>query len=389
MALTKGLFHRVMVVFYVPSSWPAWGIALVAIFLTCLSAISWWLVSGSAALTLLVGYLLLLFYCADIGVLKSLPRRGLSFESWNSQFFPLALPRAVATAVLGLTGLWLGWPWALFLLLAIQIAGSAALIRGARIEPRQLGLSELVVRTDRLATGTQPIRLLHISDIHIERWSVREAQLLAIVEQTQPELILITGDYANLSYNLDPVTHGQVQHLLSQLAAPHGVYATLGSPPVDLPQVIPPLFDTLPVELLRDEWCKLDLGDGRGLTLLGLDCHHDIPTDSDTLARVLADAPNAFPSVLLYHSPELMPQAVAAEIDLYVCGHTHGGQVRLPLIGPILTISALGRRYVMGLYHEGRTHLYVSRGVGFEGLSAPRVRFLCPPEVAIITIAPS
>src|SRR5690606_28729056 len=85
---------------------------------------------------------------------------------------------------------------------------------------------------------------------------------------------------------------------------------------------------------------------------------------------------------------ELMPQAVTHDIDLYLCGHTHGGQVRLPLIGPLVTSSKLGRRYVMGLYREGRTHLYVSRGVGFEGLGAPRVRFLCPPEITLIRLAP-
>ena len=82
-----------------------------------------------------------------------------------------------------------------------------------------------------------------------------------------------------------------------------------------------------------------------------------------------------------------MPQAVAHGIDLYLCGHTHGGQVRLPLIGPLLTSSKLGRRYVMGHYREGATHLYVSRGVGFEGLGAPRVRLLCPPEIALVEVS--
>ncbi len=71
-----------------------------------------------------------------------------------------------------------------------------------------------------------------------------------------------------------------------------------------------------------------------------------------------------------------------------LCGHTHGGQVRLPLIGPILTSSQLGRRYVMGLYEEGGTRLYNSRGVGLEGLSAPRVRFLAPPEMTLVEIWP-
>jgi predicted MPP superfamily phosphohydrolase len=83
-----------------------------------------------------------------------------------------------------------------------------------------------------------------------------------------------------------------------------------------------------------------------------------------------------------------MPQATEEGIDLYLCGHTHGGQVRLPLIGPLLTSSHLGRQYVMGLYRSGRTHLYVSRGVGLEGLSAPRVRLLTRPEITMVTIRP-
>ena len=61
--------------------------------------------------------------------------------------------------------------------------------------------------------------------------------------------------------------------------------------------------------------------------------------------------------------------------------------MRLPLIGPLLTASQLGRRFVMGHYTLGRTHLYVTRGIGFEGLAAPRVRLLCPPEVAVVTLS--
>jgi predicted MPP superfamily phosphohydrolase len=189
-----------------------------------------------------------------------------------------------------------------------------------------------------------------------------------------------------LSYNTDEQTHAQVRALLNRLSARYGVFAVLGSPPVDLHAVIPGLFDGLPVRLLRDEAVEVTLSRGRRLTLLGLDCHHDIARDAATLARVLTGVPGDGPRVLLYHSPELMMAAAEQGIDLYLCGHTHGGQVRLPLIGPLLTASKLGRRFVMGHYVRGRTHLYVTRGVGFEGLSAPRVRLLCPPEMTLIEV---
>jgi hypothetical protein len=70
-------------------------------------------------------------------------------------------------------------------------------------------------------------------------------------------------------------------------------------------------------------------------------------------------------------------------VDLYFCGHTHGGQIRLPLLGALITSSELGKRYEMGRYKEKGTTLYVSRGLGMEGLGAPRARFLSPPEVIL------
>jgi predicted MPP superfamily phosphohydrolase len=179
----------------------------------------------------------------------------------------------------------------------------------------------------------------------------------------------------------------QIRDLLDELDAPLGVYATLGSPPVDLRHTIVPLFDGSPIRLLRDDRVMIDAGHGRKLQVLGLDCSHFLERDGARLARLMADTdPKDGPVLLLYHSPELMPEAVSHGIDIYVCGHTHGGQVRVPWLGPVITSSQLGRRYVMGHYHEGTTHLYVSRGIGLEGLSAPRVRFLSPPEVTVVTL---
>jgi predicted MPP superfamily phosphohydrolase len=151
---------------------------------------------------------------------------------------------------------------------------------------------------------------------------------------------------------------------------------------------IVPLLASVPLRLLRDEWTTVDVGDGAKLVIMGLDCTHHLHEDGEQLARVADTAPNGAPRLLLYHSPELMPQASSHNIDLYLCGHTHGGQVRLPFIGPLLTSSQLGRRYVMGHYRRGDTHLYVSRGIGLEGLSAPRVRLLSPPEITLVTLLP-
>ncbi len=220
----------------------------------------------------------------------------------------------------------------------------------------------------------------------MEYLTKREAQVLEIVKEAQPDLIVISGDYVNLSNNRDPKTLAQVHELLSQIDAPYGVYAVLGTPLVDLAETVVPLFDDLPIVLMRGEWQKIGVGNGRFLIIIGMDFTHNLPIDRERLAKLAATAPKDAPQLLLTHSPEIMPEAAEHGIDLYLCGHTHGGQVRLPIFGPLLTSSQLGRRFVMGFYKMGRTHLYISRGIGLEGLSAPRVRFLCPPEMTLVTI---
>ena len=386
--LAEGWLHKIMLLFHVPAAWPMWAMVVLGIGFVFLAALPWWWF-WNWPIALAAAGIHTLFLGDDAAFLIALPRKKISFGPWQSQAMALAILRTLATMVAALLGWWLGWQEGLVLITLLQLAGSIALFWGGAIEPFRLGLSEINVSTDRLLAGTPPIRILHISDLHIERLTQREEKVLHLAETTKPDIILITGDYVNLSYNRDPVTHAQVRQLLSQLKAPHGVFATLGSPPVDLPDAIAPLFNGLPIRLMRHDWETVDLGDGRSLTLIGLDCTHHLPTDRARLANLMTAVPNHVPQVFLFHSPELMPEASQHGLDLYLCGHTHGGQVRLPFIGPILTSSQLGRKYVMGLYKNGRTHLYVSRGIGLEGLSAPRIRFLAPPEMTLITLKAS
>ncbi len=387
--LEREWLHQVMVAFHLPVSWPTWTIAGAAVLLTVVAGIAWWVSPEARQSAWLVMVMLWLFMLADVGLLLSLPRRQLSFGPWKAQFFTLAVPRVLATAGIGVITGATGWEMGPAAVLIVQIAGTISLYWAAVIEPFRLALTHYELRSDRLPAGSTPIRLLHISDLHVERLTQREEDVLSLIAQAAPDLILITGDYVNLSYHRDPVTLAQVKQLLGQMSAPYGVFATLGSPPVDLRETVVPLFEDIPVVLMREQWTTVNLADGRSLVLMGMDCTHHLPTDRARLERLAGAAPNGDPQILLYHSPELMPEASQLGIDLYLCGHTHGGQVRLPLVGPLITSSQLGRQFVMGPYVEGRTHLYVSRGIGLEGLSAPRVRFLSPPEMTLITLLPA
>ena len=381
--------HDLLVALNAPADWPLWLTAGVALLPLVGVAGLWWRLLGPGEAAWLA-VVLALFTLTDALILAALPRWGLSFGPVAPQLFTLELPRLAVAVLAAPAAVWLGSEVALAGVATLNLTASLALIWGALVEPQRLKLVHLSLEGGPLPPEAPPVRLLHISDLHVERLTRREERLVQIVRRLAPDLILLTGDYLNLSYTDDPVAHAEARRLLTALSssagrlAPGGVYAVLGSPPVDRNSA--PLFDGLPIRLLRDEVVTVNLGQGRRLALLGLDCSHDPARDAQRLAALAAQAPPDTFRLLLYHSPELTPVAPEFGINLYLCGHTHGGQVRLPFYGALITSSRLGKRFEMGYYRLEDTHLYVSRGVGLEGMSAPRVRFLCPPEVTLLSL---
>jgi predicted MPP superfamily phosphohydrolase len=399
-SMEKRLLHRALVALNAPAEWSGWLIGCVALVPIGVICGLWWFLMG-AGVAHYLATVLLLFTLADVLTLISLRRWRFSFGPVGPQLFTLELPRLAVALLATLAAVLLGPAPGLIGVVVINLGASLALAWGAFVEPQRLGLSRLRLTSDSLPQDSPPLRVLHISDLHVERFGRREEQLLRMVRAIGPDLILLTGDYVNLSYVDDPVARADTRRMLVALSsdieglAPGGVYAVLGSPPVDRNSAS--LFDGLAVRLLRDEVVTIDLpvlhdaqhktgNRGGRLALVGLDCSHNTKRDAERLAAVSAHAPLGAFCVLLYHSPELIPVASRFGIDLYLCGHTHGGQVRLPIYGALLTSSELGKQFDMGYYQVEDTHLYVSRGIGMEGLGAPRVRFLCPPEITLFSI---
>jgi len=380
--------HKLFLITHTTALWPAWKLAL---GLLTMAAVVWyaWLPLGLIAFTAAAIYLG--FSMGDWLLLAWLPESGRSFGPVGPQLVVMTTPRFGLAALVGLAAWLLGWGESplllLWILVLLQLFGTVIYLWGTLYEPFALTATHRAIKSDYLLAGAPPIRLLHLSDFHIERLTRREAHLMSLIAQARPDLIVITGDYLNLSYVNDPVARAEVRQVLAQLAAPYGVYATLGSPPVDPRQTTPSLFDGLDIRLLRDEVAVLNLPDGRRLSLVGMDCDHDLETDARVFRQLIGLAPPDSMRVLLFHSPELMPVVRDFPVELYLCGHTHGGQARLPLYGAVLTSSALGKQYEMGPYIEQGTTLYVSRGIGLEGLSAPRLRLLCPPEIILFTLS--
>jgi hypothetical protein len=377
--------HLVLVAFNNLSRLPASAVALALLVWAALVAIAWRPVgnaggTGWAAATGFLG-----FVASDWALLWMLPRAKISYGPVEPPLLALAALRWMLALIGAGLAVWIDLSPELGLtLLAAGYAGVSALsLYGVAVEPCRLTVTRMTLTSPKLAANAPPVRALQMGDLHIERLTRRERNVLDRVAALAPDLILLTGDYLNLSYVYDEVALNEAREFLRQLDAPFGVYAVTGSPPVDPPSVAEALFEGLEnIRWLRNEGVALNVR-GQRFYVAGLTCSHVLPVDADRLQAALASVPSDVFTVVLYHSPDLMPEMVAAGVDLHLAGHTHGGQIRLPFFGALVTSSEYGKRYEMGRYREGETHLYVARGLGMEGKGAPRARFLSPPEIVL------
>jgi predicted MPP superfamily phosphohydrolase len=327
------------------------------------------------------------FFGASDGLLMAaLPHLGLSFGPVGLPWLGVSLARAL-----------LAWGVAVtcrvrrelvvsaILLGILNLAILACEVYGLYIEPFNVSVTHQRIT---LFSQSDPVqlRIVQLSDLHVERVTQRERTVLKMVEQSKPDLILLTGDYLNTSYVNDETARRDARDWLSQLRAPRGVYAVPGSPSVDTRDAIESLFDDMDnITLLRNQIVQLDV-DGQTICLIGVTNQWQ-ERDRASLKALMKQVPSDALTILLYHTPDLIETAANLDVDVYLAGHTHGGPVRLPWFGAIVTSSRYGKRYEAGPYQVGTTHLYVNRGIGMEGSGALRVRWLCPPEVAEMEIS--
>ena len=262
--------------------------------------------------------------------------------------------------------------------LALGAAGlaTAGLADVLWLEPRGIRVENLRQRTGQ---SGRPVRLVQISDLHLEEFNGYFRKVAALVVGLNPDLIVLTGDYLEEERNIRAVLE-----FLRQLKAPHGVYAVQGNWEYWSRlegENLHRHFQGAGVKLLINERSDLDI-DGQRLSILGL----DYPSSSDQLRRLQEQAdPDRF-NLLLSHVPGFAHEYLERHIGLVLCGHTHGGQVRMPLLPP-LYLPRFSGRFVAGSYQVGRydTPLYVNRGIGTSVLP---VRLACRPEITLLTLEP-
>jgi predicted MPP superfamily phosphohydrolase len=200
----------------------------------------------------------------------------------------------------------------------------------------------------------------------------------------RPDVILLPGD---LFQRGRATTDGEIaamRALLGRLSAPGGVYVVQGN--CDSRKTIGQFTEGTDVRLLFNEIVCVAVRD-RWVTIGGVELRATSEA-IDTVRRLESLPEGADVRLLVSHYPDYVYGLSAdSRVDLIVSGHTHGGQIQVPFLGPLLTLSDVPRQVAGGGLHEldGR-RLYVSRGVGCERGQAPRVRFCCPPEISLITL---
>jgi len=242
------------------------------------------------------------------------------------------------------------------------------------IEPTWLEVSHVRMATPKV---TRPVRIVVIADLQTDRFGSYEREVFRRAMQQEPDLILLAGDYLQAEPQRREELNAQFNAFLRRLgfSAPQGAFAVEGN--VDAPGWTA-MFDRLPVTAVhRTE--SFDLPE------LRLTCLSERDSFNPSL-EVPAGEPGRF-HVVLGHSPRYALGQV--EADLMIAGHTHGGQVCLPLIDSLVMPTGHSRRWTSGLSDlAGGRKLFISRGIGMERGPAPRLRFLCRPELAVIDLVP-
>jgi predicted MPP superfamily phosphohydrolase len=219
------------------------------------------------------------------------------------------------------------------------------------------------------------IRIAQLTDIHTKGIGRRERNMLRILEEEKPDVIVITGDSIHESGN-----YAAVKTLFRMLRAPHGVWAVKGNwenaLPYDGRESEETFYDSTGVRVLDNSSGNI----AKGLWLVGID---EFSKGKPDFEKALKGVPPTAFRMALFHSPEYFDQ-VAGRVDVALTGHTHGGQIRIPFFPPAYCPAGCGE-FISGWYEKNGTRMYVSRGIGTSIID---VRFNSRPELTILTIGP-
>ncbi|MFM1653107.1 metallophosphoesterase [Brevibacillus sp. B_LB10_24] len=264
-------------------------------------------------------------------------------------------------------------------LISGAIAMTGACLYSVCIERFWIAIREEVIAFERLPAGLDGLRIVQFSDVHAGHYFSTQ-DLLKVVEQVnglQPDLICFTGDLFDSRVN----DAEEIVSALSKLSPRLGKWAVLGNHDYRSgSEKVAKVLTQAGFELLQNQHGAAG-SLGKNFYIAGVD---DVLHGKPDLQQALRGIPEGSFTILLSHEPDFADYAGGFPVDLQLSGHSHGGQVRLPFIGPILT-PEYGQKYPDGLQRvEGASLLvYTNRGIGTTILP---IRFFCRPEITLLTL---
>ncbi|MDO8670219.1 MAG: metallophosphoesterase [Dehalococcoidia bacterium] len=267
------------------------------------------------------------------------------------------------------------------------------------VEPFRLVFRKRVLVIPGLDPSAGPITILHISDLHMRAGERRKAAMLSPLRDLYPDLIFITGDFVQSTGDA-PYCAGVLRGFQSK----YGMFGVMGNHDhyrygklsvirrtrenvstnlhaANDPDDIRMTLEAAGVKLLMNASQHLDVH-GQDIWIIGVDDPYHRLED---LPGALAGVPEGAVKLLLAHSPDIIDAAAESGLRLIFSGHTHGGQVRLPFIGALITRTRRPLERASGVINRNGTLIHISQGIGGGTLS---LRFRCPPEATLIELRP-
>jgi predicted MPP superfamily phosphohydrolase len=256
-----------------------------------------------------------------------------------------------------------------YFLIAIALASIGLIVDAFFVEPYRIE----VTYHSLAAAINAPLKIALLADVHTRAFGLRERRLLRLLDAEKPDVIVICGDTIGRDNG-----YGDVTVFLNHLHAPLGVWLVRGNwENHELPRNEHALYASVGTHLLLNE-AKSIRSD---VWLLGLD---DPSSGHPQPDPALDSVPPEAYTIALFHAPGYFDQ-IAGRVPLVLAGHTHGGQIRIPFV-PVFWLPKGSAGFLEGWFAERGSHMYVTRGIGTSVIWA---RFLCRPELSIITLEPA
>ncbi len=270
---------------------------------------------------------------------------------------------------------------ALLLMLLVPIC-----LYASYVEPFNLQVETSNLDVPGMTSSPSPIKIAVLADLQFKEVTEHEHKAVDLALAANPDLILIPGDVFQGSEADYRKQEPAIKALLNKLEAPSGVFLVSGD--CDRLSTLMQAIKGTAIQFIDGRMATVDVR-GTRLAIAGVPINYRSPIAIDTLQRLPGTANQSDVTIVLAHRPGVaLLDELPEGIDLIIAGHTHGGQIQIPGFGPPVTLSAVPRSVAAGgLSRLNNQNVYVSRGIGCERGSAPRIRFFCPPEVSILTLS--